>query len=83
MQALVTRTGDMFVWLKLPGMVALGAIRAPMLTGQPLDERAGSWHSRSVVVPGLIQFLMFEELQRSLGRRDEAAAAGPVALGAG
>jgi hypothetical protein len=74
------QTGDAFVWLKLPGMVALGAIRAPLLAGPPLDERAGTWTSRSVVVPGLIRFLMFEELQRSLSRTRDVYAADPVSL---
>jgi len=80
MQAVLARTGDAFVWLKLPGVVALGAIRAPILTGPPLDERAGTWTSRSVPVPGLIRFLMFEELQRSLSRCHDAQAASQVAL---
>jgi hypothetical protein len=80
MQPVIARTGDVFVWLKLPGVVALGAIRAPVLTGQPLDEHAGTWTSRSVPVPGLVRFLMFEELQRSLSRGHEAQAASPVAL---
>jgi len=80
MQALVARTGDAFVWLKLPGMVALGAIRAPLLTGRPLDERAGTWTSRTAIVPGLIRFLMFEELQRSLSRSYEADAVRPVTV---
>jgi hypothetical protein len=80
MQAVRARTGDAFVWLKLPGLLALGAITAPILTGQPLDERAGTWTGRSVAVPGLVRFLMFEELQRSLSRCGDLHAARPVAL---
>jgi hypothetical protein len=68
MQAVVARTGDAFVWMKLPGLLALGSVRAPILSGRPLDERAGTWTSQPGRVPGLIQFLMFEELQRSLSR---------------
>ena len=82
MQVVVARTGDAFVWLKLPGVVALGAIRAPLLTGPPIDERAGTWISRSVPVPGLVRFLMFEELQRSLSRRQDSQRVGSIAGGA-
>ena len=80
MQAVIARTGDAFVWLKLPGVVALGAIRAPVLTGLPLDEYAGTWTSRATTVPGLIRFLMFEELQRSLSRGADVHGRGHVAL---
>ena len=80
MQAVIARTGDAFVWLKLPGVVALGAIRAPVLTGLPLDEHAGTWTSRATTVPGLIRFLMFEELQRSLSRGADVHGRGHVAL---
>jgi len=79
-QPLVARTGDAFVWMKLPGMVALAAMRAPILTGRPLDEQAGTWTSHSVAVPGLIRFLMFEELQRSLSRCHDPHAGRAVVL---
>jgi hypothetical protein len=66
LQPLVARTGDAFVWMKLPGVLCLGSLRGQAL-GDIADLSASStWVRSSQPIPGIVRFLMFEELERSL-----------------
>jgi hypothetical protein len=70
MQPIAARTGEAFVWMKLPGVLCLGVLRhgraGSMLTDTRLAGHPAIWRGPSLHVPGIIRFLMFEELQRSL-----------------
>jgi hypothetical protein len=65
MQPLITVTGEAFVWMKLPGVLCLGVLNGSAVTDTRLHTRPDVWRS-SLHVPGIVRFLMFEELQRSL-----------------
>ena len=75
MQALSSRSGDAFVWMKLPGVLCLGTLAGTMPLDNPLRGRPAVWHAAAHHVPGLIRFVMFEELQRSLQPCHEPSAA--------
>jgi hypothetical protein len=86
MQPVVARTGEAFVWMKLPGVLCLGLLRGSTLTDTRLQEHPAVWHGTWLHVPGIIRFLMFEELQRSLRAShevDDAAEGCTPALGGG
>ena len=66
MQVLASRSGDGFVWMKLPGVLCLGMLASTLALDSPLRVQPAVWRDAAHHVPGLIRFVMFEELQRSL-----------------
>jgi hypothetical protein len=89
MQPIAARTGDVFVWMKLPGVLCLGVLRhggaGSTLTDTRLLEHQAIWRGPSLRVPAITRFLMFEELQRAARKCDDGDAVAdgcpPVARG--
>ena len=70
LRPMVARTGDAWVWMKLPGVLLIGAIQphgdGPFTNSRLEIPGASRWGDTQVHVPGIVRFLMFEELRRTL-----------------
>jgi hypothetical protein len=80
-RAVVTRTGEAWMWTKRPGVLLLGRL-APHAAGPLTDSRLetqgmGTWSQPATHVPNIVRFLMFEEWQRTMHASRYAAVETP------